>query len=140
MRHLRRLIAGATAGLSLLALAACASSGSSSGASSQSNASGRGAIAPQNVITVEVENNNPSQMTLHAVYGGQSTRIGQVRGLDRTTIRLDGSLYPSGEITILGDPIGQTGQASTGRLIARPGQKIVFRIATNLSQSTASVQ
>jgi hypothetical protein len=130
MPRLSRIAATLAAGLSLAACSRNAPIGSTAA----------GGATPASTIVVQAENGNPAQMDLFVVYAGQSIRLGQVRGLDRSIFKLDATQYPSGEIAIIADPIGQTGQASTGRLIVRGGQTIVFRIASNLNQSTASVQ
>ncbi len=96
--------------------------------------------APSGSVTLRVQNNNYADMDLYVVSEGLATRIGTVNGLGKDTFTLDPSFFPSGDLRIIGVPIGGNGRASSGALIVAPGQSIDFTIGAVPRQSMATVR
>jgi hypothetical protein len=107
-------------------------------ACSHTNESG-GDVVPATMIGLTVTNDNFLDMDVFALTDGLSTRLGTVTGNAKRNFRLDPSAA-SRDLRIVATPIGGNGRASTGEVVASPGQIIDFRIGSLLRNSTVSVR
>jgi hypothetical protein len=98
-----------------------------------------GTLAPANVVSLRVQNNNFLDVDVYAVSQGAPTRLGTVTGNSTGNFVLDGSLVTQ-DFRIIATPIGARGQASTGAIIVSPGQTIEFTVGSTLRNSTVSIR
>lgn len=92
-----------------------------------------------NSVGLVVRNEQIFSMDIYVVNDGLATRVGDVDGLATKRFTLDGSFFSASDVRIVATPIGGNGRASTGTIMASPGNTIEFRIATSLRASTVSV-
>ena len=90
-------------------------------------------------VVLHVENLSPSPMELRTLSNGRSMFIGSVSGQDSTNILLDATLFPTGNLYLLGIPSDRRGQARVGPLSAGRGDIIKFTIQPALDLSRAMV-
>ena len=125
----------------LLALATAATLGS--GCSRYGSAAGDvGTIAPEDAANTAVliaKNLSNDPIELRTVALGQSRYIGSVAPGESTSILLDPTLLPSGDLYIVGIPASGRGRALSGPLAVAKGNKIQFTIQPSLSTSRAYV-
>jgi len=81
------------------------------------------------VTTVEVENQNFSDMTVYLVNGGQRIRLGRATGKSKTALRLPRSVltFPR-ELQFQTEPMGRRDIASTSRIWVSPGDTVLLVI------------
>lgn len=91
-------------------------------------------------VTLVVKNDNFNDVDVYVVSSGLPTRVGTVNGLTTARFALSPSLVTAPDLRIVATPIGGNGRASSGPLIAGPGQTINFTVGSRLSQSFATVQ
>jgi hypothetical protein len=99
-----------------------------------------GEIAPAKTLSLVVVNNNYADVDVYAIRGGSRVRIGTVNGGGKSSFALDPSLFASGELSLIADPIGGFGTARSGRLAVSAGDEIEFRIMPVIDQSTVFVR
>lgn len=79
------------------------------------------------VTTLEVDNQNFSDMTVYLVNGGQRVRLGRATGKTRTTMTLPrGVLTFPRELQFQADPMGGRAGSVTNRLWVTPGDRVVL--------------
>ena len=98
-----------------------------------------GDVAPSNIITVRVTNDNLLDMDVSAVAEGFATRLGTVSGAGTRTFVLNASLAAQ-DFRVVATPIGGTGRASSGTLLVSPGQMVDFRIGSMLRNSSVIIR
>ncbi|HEY5062737.1 MAG TPA: hypothetical protein VII52_14450 [Gemmatimonadaceae bacterium] len=98
-----------------------------------------GDVVPASAIGVHVQNDNFLDVDVYAISEGLPTRLGTVTGNSSGNFVIDGSLA-SQDLRIVATPIGGNGRASSGTVVASPGQTIDFRIGSILRNSTVSVR
>jgi hypothetical protein len=98
-----------------------------------------GELAPANIITVHVRNNNFLDMDVYAVSEGLSTRLGTVTGNSSRDFAADASMATQ-NFRIVATPIGGNGRASSGTILVSPGQTVDFTIGSLLQNSTAVIR
>lgn len=122
----------AVALLAPLAIAAACASG------------GRRRAAPNtNSAVLEVHNNYLGPVDLYAISdAGFSQRIASQVGSSRPQrFRLGPSVIgPSGTVRIIAVPLAESGRASTGRIVVRPGDVVQFNISPDLIGSSVFVR
>jgi len=89
--------------------------------------------------TLEVVNQNFSDMDVYAVAGGLATRVGTVTGNSTSKFALHSSMISADGLRVVASPIGGNGRASSGNLSVSPGQTIRFTIGVSLRLSHAEV-
>ncbi|HVX38678.1 MAG TPA: hypothetical protein VHB25_03810 [Gemmatimonadaceae bacterium] len=92
-----------------------------------------------NTAVLQVRNLSTQSLELRAVALGQSRFIGSVGANDTTSILLDPSYFPTGNLYIIGIPPDGSGRAVAGPLAAGKGDKIQFTIEPALDMSRAIV-
>lgn len=93
--------------------------------------SGGRAVRPGSevVTTLEVDNQNFTDMTVYLVNGGQRIRLGRATGKTRATMRLPrGSLTFPRELQFMAEPAGSGGASSTSRIWVTPGDRVMLVI------------
>lgn len=106
------------------------------------SAGGGGAGEPAGPVHVEVTNNSTETIVVYAIYGSQSTRLGELSGLGSATLRLPPLLDRGGiRIRFVIDAIGsaQTSYRSQ-ELFLSPGDVVVIRVQPNLRQTSVFVR
>jgi hypothetical protein len=98
-----------------------------------------GEVAPAGAIGLHVRNNNFLDMDVYAVSAGLATRLGTVTGNSSRNFVLDPSVATP-DLRIVAAPIGGNGRASTGQVLAAPGQTIDFTIGSVLRNSTVFIR
>ncbi|HEU4642313.1 MAG TPA: hypothetical protein VFS44_07635 [Gemmatimonadaceae bacterium] len=91
-------------------------------------------------VSLVVRNDNFADMDVYAIANGESRRVGMVTGNKTARFRLDPSLYPSGQVSLVAKPVGGRGLASTGPVNVIRGQTVQFTIAPRLEQSSVEVR
>jgi hypothetical protein len=98
-----------------------------------------GDVAPSNIITLRVTNDNFLDMDVYAVAEGLATRVGTVSGAGSRTFVLNASLAAQ-DFRVVATPIGGNGRASSGTLSVAPGQMVDFRIGSTLRNSSVIIR
>ena len=78
-------------------------------------------------------------MDVYAVSAGLATRLGTVTGNSSRNFVLDPTVATP-DLRIVATPIGGNGRASTGQVLAAPGQTIDFTIGSVLRNSTVFIR
>jgi hypothetical protein len=95
---------------------------------------------PLEPIAVTVKNENFLDMNVSYVVQGSSRRLGMVPGNSTGNFNIPRLSMSVDDYTLTAVPIGGSGRASSGVLSVREGQRIDFRIAPILRQSSAVVR
>jgi hypothetical protein len=93
-----------------------------------------------NTVTLVVQNENHTDMTIHAVAGGLATRIGRVTGNSTHTFVLSEAFYNASDFRIDATPVVGTGRATTGPLNVTSGLTVQFTIAPSLRASSVIIR
>jgi outer membrane murein-binding lipoprotein Lpp len=127
-----RIVAAAIVGL--LSIAGCRST--------ERSGTAAGEVTPVNeAVSLVVVNNNYADVDVYAVRStGSRVRIGTVNGNNKGTFNVDRSLFPTGDLALVAEPIGAFGRARSGRVIVAPGDEVEFRIMPVIDQSTVFVR
>ena len=94
----------------------------------------------QGAVGLVVQNQNFYDMDVYVVAEGLATRLGTVTGNSKAHFNLNPSFVPTDQLRLVATPIGGNGRASSGNVLASPGQTIVFTIAPALRQSSVMVK
>ena len=94
--------------------------------------------ASSNDISVQIDNQNYSDMEIYVVRGGQRWLIGQAGGLTKTTLTIRNAIRGNGQVRLLADPVGGARPITTPTLVVPPGQSIFWTIGSDPATSTAS--
>ena len=98
------------------------------------------ASAPvDSTVTLEVRNDNFSDVAVWVISFGQTRRLGVVTGNTSQTWALNPSVVRASDLRIVATPIGANGRASSGPIVVQPGQTIQFTVGTRLTNSVVSV-
>lgn len=90
--------------------------------------------------TVEVTNNNWSDVRVFIVHGGSRIRLGTVSAMGRQVFQLPRTMsYATGNVRLVADPIGSRNAHFTAPITLSSGQRISFRVENHLAISTVSV-
>src|SRR5688500_4518844 len=118
MKALNGIITAAAA----LSFAACAPSGGLDG-------SGPHPRKGPEATTVQVQNNNWSDMVVYLVQGSSRTRLGMVTSMGSETFRIPRSaLGATGQVRLFADPIGSRVGYMTDPLNVRAGQRVALEV------------
>lgn len=99
---------------------------------------GRG-IAPD-PVTIEVRNDHFLDVTILAVRGGASVRIGTVGGHDTGELTLPETFRMPLDLRVRADPIGSRESWLSGTVPLVGGEVVEVHISPSLSQSTVSIR
>lgn len=81
------------------------------------------------VTTVEVDNQNFTDMTIYLVNGGQRIRLGRATGKTKETMRLPrATLTFPRELQFMAEPAGMRGTTTTTRIWVTPGDRVTLMI------------
>jgi hypothetical protein len=89
-------------------------------------------------ISVQIDNQNYSDMEIYVVRNGQRWLLGQAGGLVKTTLTIRNAVRGNGQVRLQADPIGGARPIATPTLVVPPGQSIFWTIGSDPSTSTAS--
>lgn len=96
---------------------------------------------PPPPITLEVINNNWSDMVVYVVRGGQRVRVLTVVSTMAEAIRLPRDLVgPGGEVRVFAHSIGGTGRYLSPTVYASPGATVEVNLEIVLNHSTVIVR
>ena len=91
-------------------------------------------------VTVQVQNQNWSDMVVYAVRGGMRVRLGTVSAMSRGSFPVPRTaLAGSGQLRLLADPIGSSRGFLSDVLSVRPGQRVSLEVGHDLAMSFTSV-
>lgn len=91
---------------------------------------GRGVRPGSEVVTtLEVDNQNFTDMTIYLVNGGQRIRLGRATGKSKTAMRLPRNVltFPR-ELQFSAEPLGGQPGSSTSRIWVNPGDTVLLVI------------
>lgn len=93
------------------------------------------------VITIQVENNNPLDITVYAVNNSMRVRLGTVStaSSQRFTLNLH-QISPTGELQLLADPIGSRRTMTSESIHVFAGQAIEWILQVDLRQSSLTLR
>jgi hypothetical protein len=94
--------------------------------------------ASSNDISVQIDNQNYSDMEIYVVRNGQRLLIGPAGGLTKTTLKIRNATRGDGRVRLLAEPTGGARPIMTPTLIVPQGQSIFWTIGSDLATSTAS--
>jgi hypothetical protein len=110
---------------------------SACGASRSTTASGP--EPSSKVISVQIDNQNFSDMNIYVVNGGQRWLLGWAGGLAKTTLTIpSGTAGSDGRVRLVAAPIGGARPIATPTLVVSRGQSIFWTIGSDPASSTAS--
>lgn len=88
-------------------------------------------------VTLEVNNNNWSDVIVYVVRYGTRTRVGEVRSMSSRAIRLPQSLVASdGLLHLQLRPLGSNQGFLLGPITVQPGQRIALTVQNHLAISS----
>jgi hypothetical protein len=131
MRILPRLLLPAAVAATLLGASSCRTMGGDPAAEG---------TAASTVAYLRVENENFSDVDIHIVRSGLPTRIGRVMAGHVQQFTLTPALLGPSDVVFLATVAGSNARASSGSLIVSAGQTVNFRVASTLSQSSATIR
>ncbi len=92
-------------------------------------------------VRLVVQNNNFADVDVYVVRDGDATtRLGTVTGESNATFVVEPSLFPTGTLALVAQPIGGFGAARSGPVSVSPGQTVTFTIQPDLRTSMATVR
>jgi hypothetical protein len=92
-----------------------------------------------NDISVQIDNQNFSDMNIYLVNGGQRWLLGSAGGLAKTTLTIpNGAAKSDGRVRLVADPIGGARPIATPTLLVPAGQSIFWTIGSDPATSTAT--
>lgn len=112
------------------------------GSACSSNAGPQNGPLPSSSLatTVEVQNQNWSDVRIYVLHAGSRFRLGTVTSMARTSFTLPRSLQHSVTgIRIVAHPIGSNEQFALPTVSAVPGQTVSLRLENQLSISSVTV-
>lgn len=90
--------------------------------------------------TIEVENNNWSDMVVYAVHHNRRVRLGMVSSMNRRVFDLPSTaLFSVSDLRLLAAPIGSSAEYLTDPIHVDGGQRVEFRIENVMSISNWAV-
>ena len=95
-------------------------------------------VSPSNEISVQIDNQNYSDMEIYVVRSGQRWLLGQAGGLTKTTLTIRNTVGGDGRVRLVAQPIGGAAPISTQTLIVPQGQSIFWTIGSDPTTSTVS--
>ena len=95
-------------------------------------------VSPSNEISVQIDNQNYSDMEIYVVRSGQRWLLGQAGGLTKTTLTIRNTVGGDGRVRLVAEPIGGAAPISTPTLIVPQGQRIFWTIGSDPTTSTAT--
>ncbi|MEO7085420.1 MAG: hypothetical protein ABI442_01660 [Gemmatimonadaceae bacterium] len=125
----------------ILMLAAATTFGGACGRYNQNAAAGD-VISPtdaKQTVVLHVDNQNSQSMELRTILDGKSLFVGSVGGNDSTSLLLDATMFPAGNLFVMALPADGHGRAVSGPLAAGKGDRINFLVMPALDQSHAIV-
>lgn len=92
-------------------------------------------------VTLQVVNNNWSDIIIYALVDGSRTRLGDVGSARTRTLRLPNSvLASSGQLQLVLDPLGSRSAFRTGVILVSGGQRVRLQIENELRLTSWTVQ
>jgi hypothetical protein len=100
-----------------------------------------GNVAPEvSTLSLTVNNENFYDMKVYVVSGELGSRLGTVNGNSRGTFTVRRTMFPTGSVRFVAQPIGGFGRGMSDAMSVSPGQKVEFRIASNLALTNAIIR
>lgn len=92
---------------------------------------------PRNLqpLRLDIENQNYLDMVVSADMGGQMIRLSMVVGNNSGAVQIPASIYMSGPIQLVAEPIGPRGGYRSDFLSLSPGDRVLLRIGPQLELS-----
>lgn len=87
-------------------------------------------------LRLQIENQNYLDMVVSVDMGGQVIRLSMVVGNNSGSVEIPSSIYMTGAIQLLAEPIGPRGGYRSDFLNLSPGDRVVFRIGPQLELSS----
>jgi hypothetical protein len=91
-----------------------------------------------NEISVQIDNQNFSDMDIYVLRNGERWLIGQAGGFTKTTLAIRGAIRGDGRVRLLAEPVGGVRPIATPTLVVPQGQSIFWTIGSDPATSTAS--
>ena len=95
-------------------------------------------------IMLQVENRTQEDLTIYAIRGGLSDRLGRVSAGTNLFVSLDAHLDGAGQVQIVAEPIGgkygASENARTQVLSLKPGNTVIWTIPTDHSRAFVEVR
>lgn len=99
-----------------------------------------GPLPAERETTVEVTNNNWSDMVVYVVSSGMRRRLGTINSMSTERLRVPRALVmPGVKVRLMADPIGDSDTFNTGPILVSPGERIEFTIQNHLAISSYAV-
>lgn len=87
-------------------------------------------------IQVQIENQNFNDVLVYVETGNQRIRLASVVGQDQASATIPSSLFISGPLTFLAEPIGPREIYRSEPVTISPGDRVLFRIGPQLAFSS----
>lgn len=87
-------------------------------------------------VQVEIENQNFNDVLVYVETGNQRVRLASVVGQDRVATTIPSSLFISGPLTFVAEPIGPREVYRSEPINISPGDRVLFRVGPQLAFST----
>ena len=96
---------------------------------------------PTMPVTIEVENNNWSDVVIYALVDGSRTRLGSVGAANRAKIEIPrGAMRLPGNVTLLLDPLGSRATYRAGPMSVSFGNLVRLKVENELRLTSWTVQ
>lgn len=98
-------------------------------------------VDPTQPVTIEVENNNWSDVVIYALVDGSRTRLGSVGAANRATIEVPlGAMRLPGNMTLVLDPLGSRATYRAGPMSVSFGNLVRLKVENELRLTSWTVQ
>lgn len=129
-----RVVITALAMLALPLVAACASSGGAE----QTDQAATSPKSPDRGIPVVVENDNFNDVTIYAMTGSATYRLGTVTGIQTDTLRMRQAYLAGGPLRLLVDPIGSLDAYLSDPVVVDQRSEVQLDVGQTLALTTIS--
>jgi hypothetical protein len=95
---------------------------------------------PTGPTSLRIENQNWLDVTIYVVHDGQRSRIGAATAARTTNLAIPPAMLGQlGAIRLIADPVGSPQSITSPTVVVKPGTRLVWTLATDLSRSSLAV-
>lgn len=95
---------------------------------------------PTSPTSLRIENQNWLDVTIYVVHDGQRSRLGAATAAHTTELEIPPTLLGQlGAIRLMADPVGSSQTIISPTVVVKPGTRLVWTLATDLTRSSLAI-
>jgi hypothetical protein len=95
---------------------------------------------PTGPTSLRIENQNWLDVTIYVVHDGQRSRLGAATAARTTELAIPPTLLGQlGAIRLMADPVGSSQAITSPTVVVKPGTRLVWTLATDLTRSSLAI-